>query len=174
MPRLLPVLPAVLAALLACAPADRALAPAARAPRRAASASDDADVRRLRLQLEHAADGLWYTSESDVAFDYVFRPGPTPVVDAAAIRAAFGAPADAPVQAITLDDFFARHIERVAPADPVAVALVPRYRRLRETLRRGLPGVMVWRVGTIAIDCYAVGTDAAGNLVGLHTVAIET
>jgi hypothetical protein len=52
--------------------------------------------------------------------------------------------------------------------------LVPRYRKLRETVRQVLRNPQVFRVGRIAIDCYIVGYDRAGNLVGLRTVAIET
>ena len=73
-----------------------------------------------------------------------------------------------------IDDFFARHIERVDPYDDVAVALVPRYRVLRETIRHAVREPVVFRVGRIAIDCYVVGTDWEGNVVGLTTVAIET
>ena len=73
-----------------------------------------------------------------------------------------------------LDEFFARHIERVDPYDAAAVALVPHYQALRETIRKVLVSPMVFRVGRIAIDCYIIGFDRAGNLVGLTTVAIET
>jgi hypothetical protein len=131
--------------------------------------------RGHRQRLERAAGDLLYTSESDHPFTYVFRAGPfTAPLDVATFRLAFGVPADVPVEQVGLDDFFARHIERVDPADEVAVALVPRYRRLRETLRHTLREPRVFRVGRIAIDCEIVGTDAAGNVVGLHTLAIET
>lgn len=116
-----------------------------------------------------------YRSESDYPFTWAFRPGPAAApLDVAGYRAAFGVPADVPVAVVTLDEFFARHIERVDPYDPVAVALVPRYRHLRETLRRALPDVHVFRAGRIAVDCDLVGVDAEGHVVGLHTVAIET
>ena len=168
------------AALAACAPAERLAAPHAEsraAPRLASAAAREVgvpiDVTRLRL--ERAAGELLYTSESDHPFRYVFRPGPLAgSLDVATFRAAFGVPADVPVELVGLDDFFARHIERVDPADPVATALVPRYRHLRETLRHALADTRVFRVGRIAIDCEIVGVDGTGNLVGLHTVAIET
>ena len=78
------------------------------------------------------------------------------------------------METITLDEFFGRHIERVDPDDPVAVALVPRYRVLRETVRHAVREPRVFRVGRIAIDCFIVGTDRNGDVVGLTTVAIET
>jgi hypothetical protein len=91
-----------------------------------------------------------------------------------AFRAAAGVPADEPVEEQTLDAFFARHIERVDPADAEAVARVPRYRALRRTLRTSLRGTRVFRVGRIAIRCYVVGVDRHGHVVGLATTAIET
>jgi len=83
-------------------------------------------------------------------------------------------PAGEVVEARTLDDFFARHIERVDPNDAVAVALVPRYERLKRTIRTSVRDARVFRVGTIAIRCYVVGLDPWGNVVGLATTAVET
>ena len=78
------------------------------------------------------------------------------------------------VDVVSLDVFFARHIENVDSADSAAVALVPRYLALRESLRRTVDGVQVFRVGQIVIRCYIVGIDRDGNLAGLTTTAIET
>ena len=169
-----------LAVVLACAPPDRVTAPRQAAPRADEVAAPDAqqagtptDVTRFLL--ERAADGLLYTSESDYPFTYVFRQArATAPLTVEEFRAVVGLPPDAPVETISLDDFFARHIERVDPYDDVAVALVPRYRVLRETIRHAVREPVVFRVGRIAIDCYVVGTDWEGNVVGLTTVAIET
>ncbi|MDB4887037.1 MAG: Nuclease inhibitor-like protein [Gemmatimonadetes bacterium] len=132
-------------------------------------------TRRAGVRLERAARGLLYTSESDVPFTWFSAAGPfaSPPGDAA-LRLATGAADGDPVETITLDRFFARHIERVDPADRAAVALVPRYRHLRETLRRAIPGIRVYRVGRTRVRCFLVGTDRDGNLVGLYTEAIET
>ncbi len=128
-----------------------------------------------RRRLERAAKGLLYTSESD--YPFVYYRSSTPIslpLDAAAFRLAIGLAADASVEEVSLDDFFARHIESVDPNDEVAVRLVPRYRRLKETIRRAVDGPRVYRVGQIQVQCYLVGTDGEGKLVGLTTVAIET
>ena len=129
----------------------------------------------MRHRLERAAAGLRYASESDFPFSYVDLPATAhaPLTDAA-FRAAAGVAADAAVEQRTLDEFFARHIERVDPNDAAAVALVPRYRRLRELLRRSVRGATVFRVGQIAVQCYIVGVDRRGHVVGLVTTAIET
>ena len=158
--------------LSACSAADRIGPPA---PRRDAVDSGGVPAGVARLRLEQAAQGLTYTSESDYPFTWWFhaRPVGEPLgVDA--FRAALGLAPTVRVEVRELDDFFARHIEWVDPYDATAVALVPRYERLRETVREVLRDPRVFRVGRIAIDCYIVGFDRAGNLVGLRTVAIET
>jgi hypothetical protein len=169
--------------LAACAPPDRATAPTT--PTAAAIPPDPLGsplgspsglpTAVTRLLLERAARGLLYTSESDYPFVWFFQAGPvaTPLT-AEAFRTALGIAPDTPVEVVSLDDFFARHIERVDPADAAAVALVPRYRLLRETIRHAVRAPRVFRVGRIAIDCYVVGTDRDGSVVGLTTVAIET
>lgn len=127
-----------------------------------------------RQQIERAAAGLLYTSESDYPFDYVtLPPVPSQAMTPAQLAALVGH-AGQPAAEITLDELFARHIERVHPADPASVALVPRYRALREALRTTLGNVRVFRIGGGSrIDCYVVGT-VPGGLAGLHTVSVET
>jgi hypothetical protein len=128
-----------------------------------------------KFALEHAARGLLYLSESDFPFTYYFHAGPAPTpLTIDAFRATVGIPADSLIEERTLDEFFARHIELVDPADSAAVALVPRYIFLRETIRNAVRQPRVFRVGRIAIKCYIVGTDQSANIVGLTTIAIET
>lgn len=148
-----------------------------------------------RALLERAARDLTYTSESDYPFVWFFQivartqaDAPTSEIDevlfgpdssARALsmddfRTLLEVPPTEQVDMVSLDDFFARHIEDVDSADSVAVALVPRYLELRETLRGTLGEVQVFRVGRIVIRCYIVGSDRDGNLAGLTTTAIET
>ena len=148
-----------------------------------------------RALLERAARDLTYTSESDYPFVWFFQivartqaDAPTSEIDevlfgpdssARALsmddfRTLLEVPPTEPVDVVLLDAFFARHIEHVDSADSVAVALVPRYVELRETLRGTLGEVQVFRVGRIVIRCYIVGSDRDGNLAGLTTTAIET
>ena len=168
----------VLAFLTACADAASPTAPArvGAAPRPLlADAARPRQVDATRQRLEEAAEGLLYTSESDYPFDYVFfSAGAEPPLDEPTFRAAVAVPAGEVVEARTLDDFFARHIERVDPNDAVAVALVPRYERLKRTIRTSVRDARVFRVGTIVIRCYVVGVDPWGNVVGLATTAVET
>jgi len=127
-------------------------------------------------RLEREAEGLLYTSESDRPFEAFELAGggagwPYGVEEFAR---RIGAAAGAPLEERTLTRFFAPHIENTDPADTQSQALRPRYEALRARLASTLREVRVFRLGRIEIDCYAVGEDGAGNLAGLHTVAVET
>ena len=181
MPLMLLVLGALLSLLLlpACTPVDRITAPTTahmeQPKAELATSTTGLPTGVIRVQLEHASAGLTYTSESDYPFTWYFHAGPVPSpLSIDGFRASLGIDPAEIIETRTLDDFFARHIEAVDPYDATAVAQVPSYRALRETIRKVLVDPVVFRVGRIAIDCYIVGFDRAGNLVGLTTVAIET
>ncbi|HEY0094158.1 MAG TPA: nuclease A inhibitor family protein [Archangium sp.] len=110
-----------------------------------------------RERLEQAAAGLVYTSEGDAPFEWVEL-------------------AEAPggAREVTLERFFAGHIEESDPNDPASQALVERYRSLRETLRETFPDIRVFRVGEVEIRCYLVGRAPGGGLAGLATTAWES
>lgn len=164
--------------LAACASPDRATAPTPVAlPATPAGyvAGEGLPTGLARYLLERASAGLTYTSESDYPFSWYMRPGAVAApVTVESFRAALGLPATTPVEVRTVDEFFARHIDNIDPYDPVAVELVPRYEQLVSAIRFSLRDPKVFRVGSIAIDCYIVGLDRYGQLVGLRTVAIET
>src|SRR4051812_28879951 len=70
----------------------------------------------MELEFAAATNGLLYTSESDYPFAYFHRTGITQSaaapLSAVEFRTLMGIPAGTPVEVITLDTFFARHIER--------------------------------------------------------------
>lgn len=130
----------------------------------------------LRQQLEEAADGLVYSSESDRPFHFFFRPAETlpPDLTAQSFARLVGAAPGDPAEEWSIDRFLAPHIEYVEPIDRLAWERLPRYDALKRLLQRELRNVRVFRVGAVQVGCYAVGRDTAGNLVGLKTVAVET
>ena len=168
--------PLFLCALLACSSTEPPSAPLHSASEPSfLGATWHEDEPSARTRIERAAAGLLYTSESDYPFTWFqFVASTVGPLDTISVRQLVGALPGTAVQVVSLDDFFARHIERVDPADRVAVALVPRYRRLRETLRHAARDVRVYRVGTVRVDCYLIGVDRDGTVIGLSTVAIET
>lgn len=125
-----------------------------------------------RARLEAAAQGLVYLSEGDAPFEFV-ELGPADALTPQSFAALAGSPG-APVEEVTLDRFFAGHVEESDPDDPTAQSLVPRYRALRDALRESLSEVRVFRVGRMELRCYAVGRTSAGTVAGLVTTAWET
>lgn len=129
----------------------------------------------LRARLEEAAAGLLYSSEGDHPFEFFSLPwSEDEPVTLPAFASRVGAAPDETTKEITLERFLVQHIENTDPYDAVAQEVRPRYERLRETLRRSLPDLHVFRIGEVEIRCYAVGRDGHGNVAGLTTVAIET
>jgi hypothetical protein len=127
----------------------------------------------VEARLAKASDGLVYLSEGEAPF----RPVRVPGVAASApeaLRAFLKLPSDAPIEERTLERFFAHLTDRADPGDPGLQALVPRYRQLMETLRRLIPDVRVYRVGTGEIDCYLIGRAPDGSFAGLRTTAYES
>jgi hypothetical protein len=131
----------------------------------------------LRVTLERATEGLVYSSESDRPFTFVrFEGASVPVTELtadtiAAIADSLGANATE----LSLDELLARHIDRVDVLDVESQRLIPRYEALRDTLRRTLGTVRVFRLGVTEVRCLVVGNDpGTGELAGVETVAIET
>jgi hypothetical protein len=124
--------------------------------------------------LEQAAEGLLYTSEGDhplVPFSLPFAEDEP--LTAAAFAAKVGAPADA-VQERTVDRFLRANLE-AAPGDATLQAQLPGWRRVHALLTV-LRDARAFRIpqGHGSIDCYLVGRDGRGHLVGYRTTAIET
>ncbi|MEO8563277.1 MAG: nuclease A inhibitor family protein [bacterium] len=131
----------------------------------------------LRDVLEAAANGLVYSSEVDRPFAFVRIAGanvPVAKLTADAVVAMTDS-LGADVTETSLEDLLARHIEQVDAHDRVSQGLIPRYQSLRDTLRRLLGDVRVFRLGQNEVRCVVLGNDPdTGELVGLETVSIES
>jgi hypothetical protein len=139
------------------------------------AAAGEADPK-LREELERASSGLVYSSESDRPFEFFSLPYPgkrasPSVSDFARL---VKAPPESPVEARSIENFFARHTTMSDPYDGEAQRIRPRYEELVRLLSRRLRDVKAYRIGKIEVSCYVAGLDAHGNLAGLKTTAIET
>lgn len=138
---------------------------------------DPGQADPLRDTLEAAMSDLVFSSESDRPFTFIRYPATT--IDIGLLTADEVASLDdalgAEVEEITLDELLARHIDRVDVLDRRSQGLIPRYEALRDTLRRSLVGVRVFRIGRREVRCLVIGNDpATGELAGMETVAVET
>src|SRR5262245_17966467 len=144
----------------------------------------------LRDELEKAAAGLSYTSESDYPFRFFTLPAesdadltPPGFLIRIGVSQQFidevNLPIDRLVEEKPFDDFFptvedlANHYGTDATA-PEVVAESKRFRKLEAVLRKRLRGVKVLRVGQVEIRCYIAGLDEHGDIAGLVTTAVET
>jgi hypothetical protein len=122
---------------------------------------DDDELTILRK----ASEGLLYPSESDEPFE-VFRwtaEGPEP--QARHVLTQAGKASSEEVEEITLADFF-EGLSEHEDAD--------RFKQLRQAIETHLRDAKVFRIGSIQIEVYIVGTTRSGQWAGLHTKSIET
>ena len=146
----------------------------------------------LKLALEAAVQGLWYTSESDYPFQVFALPGGgTPHATAWNIRdkvAPIYVPrpdtlplAQRKVESVSLTTLLKNY---VTPQDwwgDAEKARAPAFQKFKKLLTSQLTYLHVYRVGPKTpwglspdIDVFIVGTTAAGDLIVVWTVAIET
>lgn len=129
----------------------------------------------LRERIERAAEGLVYSREANRPFEFRRFPGITiPVgrlspTELASLAGARGGE----VRELSLDELFARHIDRAHQSE--AQRLVARYEALRDAIRESLDDVRVVRHGRTEVRCLVLGNDpATGEVAGVETLAIET
>jgi hypothetical protein len=126
----------------------------------------------LLAKLTTDTAGLLYLSESDRPFDTFFAAGkgatvPTPAEFARIV----GAPAGTHAEVRSLDNWIHHIVQYSQVGQPGDEA---RFTTLRDDLKGSLTDVKVYRLGERAVDTYLVGRNAFGDLVGVHTVAVET
>ena len=72
------------------------------------------------------------------------------------------------------EQFFTRLTADQSWHTPLQTRAVKKFRSLRTLLRSNLTELSVHRFGRIRIDILVVGRDAAGNVAGIRTRAVET
>ncbi len=130
---------------------------------------DSADAMK---RLAEAADGLLFSSESDYPLEPFVWDRPEPFAPALLHELA-GLPADAPVQQVSLDDFFAPMLS-TASGTPQARKRASRTRRLLKTLRATLRDITVYKLGSVEMPAFVVGTREDGAVAGLRTTVVES
>jgi Nuclease A inhibitor-like protein len=131
--------------------------------------------RSLREELEKAAAGLEYHSESDYPFQFFTLPAesgkdltPEGFLNRIGVSQQFINEINLPINRLieerTLDGFFPSYDD----------AESKQFRKLEAVLRKRLRSVKVLRVGQVEIRCYIAGLDEHGYIAGLVTMVVET
>lgn len=158
--------------------------------KKAASAAGKRRPLTLREELEKAAKGLSFFSESDAPFQFFTLPfwennefTPEGFLSCLGISQMLIDELNLPVNRVIEERDFAGFLpsaedlaagDGIDPSDPKVVAESKRYRRLEGALKKRLRDVKVFRVGFVEIRCYIAGLDESGHIAGVVTTAVET
>jgi hypothetical protein len=125
-------------------------------------------------RLKQAAEGVFYTSESDYPFEVIHWPTNGEPITSETIIEKTGTQKDIAVEVIDFSEFFNVEIPDPDWYGTQEKAEVARYKNLMEILRHHLSNIHVYRLGEIEVDIYILGQSANGDIIGLSTKSIET
>jgi hypothetical protein len=131
---------------------------------------NDEDVME---ELKEMTEGLLFMSESDYPFEIVCWKGLTEITPQY-LRGREGQAEDAPVERVSVDEFFRVAISEDNGRAEESRSAAKRYRELAELMREQLEELRVYRVGEINITVYIVGRAQTGHWLGVSTHVVET
>lgn len=135
---------------------------------------DRLDLAAASAQLQQAAAGLLYRTETDAPFEFVLYPKGTQRPSSDDVRAVSGLGSEAPVREVTIADFFDQPAREQDWHGPNEKQVVQRYRRLAEIFATGLTESFVYRLGSIEFHVLLLGRTSDGHWVGLKSRGVET
>ena len=115
---------------------------------------------KLLVALQKATKDLLYPSETDAPFEIFLWDAAEN--SAASVRRLAGISAKEKCKPVTLETFLMDLVEE------------EEFLNLKTILEKTLTGIQVYRFGGSDATYYIVGSDAAGRLVALKTLAVET
>jgi hypothetical protein len=115
-------------------------------------------------ELNAAAEGLLFPSETDAEIEAFAWPGGDGPPTEAVVRASAKVAKDTPVQQTTLAAL-TRTIPKESRED---------FQPLLDLLAKRLSGTTVFKVGEVNMDVYIVGRTADGQYAGVKTEVVET
>jgi len=127
----------------------------------------------ITTQLSSACQGLLFLSESDAPFEVVHWSAQGEVTPAILLQLTEHPP-DAPVEVVSVEDFFEVSTADEDWHDQEERETVQRFQNLVSTLKQNLSNIQVYRVGSVSIDAYIVGVTDGGDWAGLATKLVET
>jgi len=123
--------------------------------------------------LKEASAGLLSQGETDQPFTVFKWKGDGELTKEAVLKRA-RKPASAPVEELSLEEFFGDLTEEQDWHGDEEKATVARYKKLLEVIRQNLSAVKVFKVGQRKVSVFIVGKTDEGDWAGLKTTAVET
>ena len=130
-------------------------------------------VNNLAERIKTISEGLYYTSETDAEILPFIGTAAKSVSKEEILRQTNSSP-DAPVEERGFAEFFDRLISIQDWYGEEETTTAGKFAALRNLLEGNLKDLKVFKIGRIELDIYFVGLDAAGNLTGIKTRAVET
>ena len=127
----------------------------------------------IAAQLKQASTGLIFGSETDAPFEVIHWPTQEELTPAKLLQLT-NHPPDAPVEIVSVDEFFDVANAEEDWHDEEERETVQRFQNLVNILKQNLSQFQVYRVGSIDIDAYIVGVTHGGEWAGLSTKLVET
>jgi Nuclease A inhibitor-like protein len=124
--------------------------------------------------LRAIAHGLTWMSESDYPFEVLQLPDRANPPNTEELLQLTGHDADAPVEEISIKNFFAPAIQPQDWHEEADKQRMQHFQTLLQWIEQHLSNVKVYRVGAIAIDVYIIGKTESGAWINLSTKVIET
>jgi hypothetical protein len=119
-----------------------------------------------------ATDGLLFMSESDYPFEVSIHEEPVVIPDA--LLADAGLPPETQVEKMSVDEFFSSAAREYEGQSDEARALAARYLELVSLIKQSLADSAVFKLGTINMPVYIVGSEPGGGSIWLKTRVVET
>jgi hypothetical protein len=127
----------------------------------------------IAAQLQEASNGLLFLSETDAPFEVISCQIQGELTPAKLLQL-MNHPPDAPVEVVSVDEFFAIATQEEDWHDKEERETVKRFQSLVSVLKQNLSNIQVYRVGSVSIDAYIVGVTDGGDWAGLSTKLVET
>lgn len=131
------------------------------------------DDERLGQELDEAARGLMFMSESDFPLEVVCWHNVSDVTPEY-LRALAGEDSPVPVEEISAEEFFRPAASESEWKGAAEIDTARRYQKLLRLLNERLKDVKAYRVGTVNAAIYVVGRSPRGEWRGVSTRVVET
>jgi hypothetical protein len=119
-----------------------------------------------------ATAGLLFMSESDYPFEVSIHEEPVIIPDALIADARL--PPETQVEQMSVDEFFSPAVREYEGQSEEARAVAARYRKLVGLIKQSLADPAVFKLGTINMPVYIVGSEPDSRSIWLKTRVVET
>lgn len=131
------------------------------------------EEKALKAQLEEAANGLLFPSETDAPFIFFYWQN-VQEITAEKLLLITRNKKGTPVEEVPFQQFFEPVTREAEWMDDEEQEIARRFHNVQTVISDLLTNIKVFRIGAMDIDVYIVGTTQIGASAGLATKIVET